>query len=86
MEQRFCLNDIQIGQEAVVKELKTKGAMRRRLQDIGLVEGTKVTCVGCSPCGEPRAYSIRGAVIALRMEDCSTILVRKQEGAYGSEQ
>ena len=43
--------------------------MRRRLQDIGLIEGTVVECVGKSPLGDPCAYVIRGAVIALRSED-----------------
>ena len=43
--------------------------MRRRLQDIGLISGTRVECVGVSPLGDPAAYLIRGAVIALRRED-----------------
>lgn len=43
--------------------------------DIGLIEGTEVVCVGKSPCGDPRAYLIRGAIIALRDEDCKKIRV-----------
>lgn len=49
--------------------------MRRRLQDIGLIEGTKVKCLQKSPAGDPVAYLIRGAVIALRSEDSSNILI-----------
>ena len=49
--------------------------MRRRLQDIGLIEGTEVECVQKSPAGDPVAYRIRGALIALRSEDSSNILV-----------
>jgi Fe2+ transport system protein A len=49
--------------------------MRRRLLDIGLIENTCVECLGRSPCGDPAAYLIRGAVIALRSEDCRDILI-----------
>ena len=34
--------------------------------DLGLVRGTRVTCVTRSPAGDPGAYLIRGALIALR--------------------
>ena len=50
-------------------------SMRRRLQDIGLIEGTRVECLQKSPSGDPVAYLIRGAVIALRTEDSEKILV-----------
>lgn len=47
----------------------------RRLMDLGLIEGTRVTCVGISVFGSPRAYRIRGAVLALRREEASLIEV-----------
>lgn len=49
--------------------------MRRRMQDIGLIEGTEVECVQKSPAGDPVAYRIRGALIALRAEDSARVLV-----------
>ena len=69
------LCEIAPGQSAVVKELQTHGAMRRRLIDIGLTEKTRVKCVGRAPCGDPSAYMIRGAVIAIRRGDAEKILV-----------
>lgn len=63
------------GECACVKSLSTAGAMRRRFLDIGLVEGTAVECVGKSPCGDPAAYRIRGAVIAIRSEDAATVYI-----------
>jgi ferrous iron transport protein A len=50
--------------------------MRRRLQDLGLVEGARVECVGRSPGGDPSAYLICGAVIAIRAQDGRNVLVR----------
>ena len=65
------------GQTAVISALNTTGSMRRRLLDIGLIEGTRVECLGKSPLGDPSAYLIRGAVIALRKDDCKNILISK---------
>ena len=69
------LRSIPVGKSAKVKNLLSTGAIRRRLQDIGLIEGTRVDCVQQSPSGDPVAYLIRGAVIALRSEDSEQILV-----------
>ena len=60
---------------AVVRGLSAEGSMRRRLQDIGLVEGTKIECVGKSPLGDPSAYLIRGTVIALRSGDAAQVKI-----------
>lgn len=70
------LAELKQGDSAIVSELKTIGSIRRRLQDIGLIPGTRVECVQKSPLGDPVAYMIRGTVIALRCEDSSGILVR----------
>ena len=76
MNEHFCLNDIAPGQHAVVSRLQSTGSMRRRLLDIGLIENTDVECLGRSPGGDPPAFLIRGAGIAIRSEDCADILVR----------
>ena len=78
MSQSFSLNDMKPGEHAVVSQLKSTGSMRRRLLDIGLVENTEVECVGRSPGGDPTAFLIRGAVIAIRSEDCVNILIQRR--------
>lgn len=75
MSEFITLNKIKPGEKAVVYELRAKGSMRRRLLDIGLVENTELECIGRSPGGDPSAYFIRGAVIAIRSEDCDLIIV-----------
>lgn len=69
------LDQINPGESAVISRLNTTGSMRRRLLDLGLIEDTAVRCVGRSPFGDPTAFLIRGAVIALRREDCRNIIV-----------
>ena len=70
-----CLNELAPGEHAVVRGLYAHGTMRRRLLDIGLTEGTRVQCVGRSPLGDPCAYLVRGAVIAIRSCDGQDILI-----------
>ena len=53
--------------------IEAEPAMRRRLLDIGLIPGTRVTCTAVSPAGDPAAYLIRGAVIALRGRDAGGV-------------
>lgn len=70
------LNSLRPGETATVASLQTTGSLRRRLLDIGLVENTRVRCLGRSPAGDPSAYLIRGAVIAIRSEDGAGILLK----------
>ena len=68
----LCLNQLKPGEEAVVTSISGEN---RRLRDLGLIEGTKVKCVLKSPLGDPAAYKIRGAVVAIRREDAAYIKV-----------
>lgn len=76
MENLLTLSDLRPGQQGLVQSLKSTGGMRRRLQDIGLIENTLVECLGLSPGGDLAAYCIRGAVIALRRENSREIGIR----------
>lgn len=75
MNDIFTLSSLKVGQIATVKKLHSTGSMRRRLQDIGLIEGTRVECLQKSPAGDPIAFLIRGAVIALRNEDSGNVMM-----------
>lgn len=70
------LNEVPMGNVVFVKKLISDGISRRRMLDLGLIKGTKVQCLRQSPSGDPTAYEIRGAVIALRSEEASKILVQ----------
>lgn len=74
------LTDMKPGQRAVVTSLANESDMRRRLQDLGLIQGTVVECVGRSPLGDPTAYLIRKAVVALRRKDAERVSI---EGICG---
>ena len=75
MTSTISLKQLAPGQSAKVKELKTAGSMRRRLLDLGLIAHTEVMCLGRSPLGDPSAYLIRGAVIAISTKDSQNIII-----------
>ncbi len=70
------LFDLKLGQKCLIDKILLSGGIRRRLLDIGLLENTAVECVNISPQGDPKAFLIRGAVIALRQEECQNILIK----------
>ncbi len=70
------LFDLKKGQKCRIDKIFSAESIRRRLLDIGLIEDTVVECVEESPQGDPKAFLIRGAVIALRQEDCKNILIK----------
>jgi DtxR family Mn-dependent transcriptional regulator len=73
------LSTLREGERAAVVGLSSavRGAERNRLLDLGVVPGTVVEIDMASPAGNPIAYLIRGASIALRREQAERILVRK---------
>ena len=72
------LSRLPTGQRAVVIELNCSEALCRRLEDLGMMEGTGLRCLHRSPAGSPAAYELRGSVIALRREDAAEIFIEVQ--------
>ena len=70
MQNLFELN---VGQKCRIIKILINDKLRRRLIDIGLIPNVIVECVGESPLGDPKAFLIQGAVIALRKEVCEKI-------------
>ena len=70
------LERLAVGQKAVIASLSVPDSQRRRLLELGFVPGSPVTAVQESPWGDPVAYSVCGAVIALRRSDARHISVQ----------
>jgi DtxR family Mn-dependent transcriptional regulator len=74
------LSDLKPGEvaEVVLLEAELRGFTRRRLLDLGLTPNTRVVAHLANAFGDPLAYRVRGATIALRKDQASRILVKKQ--------
>ena len=71
----MTLEKLRPGERGTVLALRLQGPLRRRLRDLGLVEGARLQCLGRSPLGDPSAYLLCGAAVALRRADCRRIEV-----------
>ncbi len=67
------LDQLKLDVSATVVRLTCTGADRRRMMDLGILPGTKIEIELTNPLGDPTAYRIRGAVVALRREQARQI-------------
>ena len=80
LKTKLTLSDLKPGQQAEVINISEncQGAERRRFMDLGILPGTLITAEMRSPSGDPTAYIIRDAMIALRREQAQLInIIRK---------
>ncbi|MBX2991335.1 MAG: DtxR family transcriptional regulator [Bacteroidetes bacterium] len=73
------LADLHIGESARVARIarECRGQQRRRLMDLGILPGTLVTAEMRNVAGDPTAYSVRGALIALRKNQARMIQIER---------
>lgn len=69
------LYELNLNEPGIVKSLSCNGSLKRRLLDLGIIKGTKITPILKSPSGDPTAFEIRGTLIALRKEDAELIKI-----------
>ncbi len=70
------LDKLPMGKTGRVEVLLPEANARRRLMDLGIVDGTEIRPLYKSASGDPAAYLIRGAVIALRADTAGKIWMR----------
>lgn len=71
----MSLSSLNEGDSGTIISVNNCGELKRRLMDLGFIEGTHVRCLQSSPSGNPVAYMVRGAVIALRRDDSAKIII-----------
>lgn len=80
----MILSDTLQNKQYIVTEVKHKNNDLRRILDMGIIGGAKITRLFSSPFGDPTAYEIKNTVIALRKTDSDKIFVTAAGGEnYG---
>ena len=69
----YSLDELPLNQEGIIIDLKSEDSLRRRMLDLGLVNNTIIKPIFISPSGNPRAYEVRGSIIAIRKNDAKLI-------------
>ena len=75
MENIKTLDKLPMNKQAKIKQINCEAKLKRRLLDLGLIKGTKITPILISPSKDPRAYQVRGTTIAIRKEDAKLIII-----------
>lgn len=81
-EPLITLDRLPFGETARVLQIsrRARPPERRRFMDLGILPGTQIEVELNGPVGDPRAYRVRGSVIALRKEQARMIAIQRPDG------
>jgi len=70
------LKDLKPGEKSIITNvLGDKGAVKRRLMDMGVTRGAEVMVRKVAPLGDPIEVNIRGYELTLRKSEAENIIV-----------
>ena len=69
------LREIPVGGKTKVVKLHGKGAIKRRIMDMGITRGTEIYVRKVAPLGDPLELTVRGHELSLRKADAELIEV-----------
>ena len=75
------VNELTIGEKAIVTGLGCSGALRRRIIDMGITPGAVIIMRKAAPMGDPIEINVRGYELSIRRSEAKEITVETQEGA-----
>lgn len=70
------VNELKIGEKATVVSIGCKGALRRRIIDMGITPGAVVISVN-GAAGRPIEINVRGYELSIRRSEAKEITVEK---------
>ncbi len=69
----LSLESIRPGHSAKIKKIHGVGALKSRIMDMGITQGTEVIIRKCAPLGDPIQLEVRGYQLSLRKADAKNI-------------
>ena len=70
------LSQLPLNKTGIIDKIECDEGIKRRLLDMGLVKGTDIVPILVSPSGDPRAFLVRGTIIAIREDDAKNIKIK----------
>lgn len=71
------LSELKTGEVAIIDKVGGKGAFRKRILEMGFIQGKEVTVVHSAPLSDPIYYRILDYNVSLRRDDAALIEVRR---------
>ena len=73
----MTLRDIKVGKTVTVIKLTGEGAIKRRIMDMGITKGVKITVRKLAPLGDPIEVTVRGYELSIRKDDAAMVEVEQ---------
>ena len=72
MEKQWMgLNALRPGERGILREILMPGEAKARMEELGLLPETELSCLYCAPHMSPAAYAVCGAAFAPRKTDAA---------------
>jgi ferrous iron transport protein A len=75
----YPLTQLSPGEAGKIQRIEGEGAIRHRLQEMGLVRGTRLQFVRAAPLGDPIEIRVRGYHLTLRKQEAEAVIVAREE-------
>ena len=69
------LNQLKIGESAIIEEVGGEGELRQHFLDMGVIPGAEITLIKFAPMGDPIEFRIHGYELTLRLADAEKIKI-----------
>jgi len=69
------LNELSVGDAAVISKIAGSGDIRRRILDMGIGKGVEIKVEKIAPLGDPIDVFVKGYHLSLRKEEAKSIQV-----------
>ncbi|MDO4393701.1 MAG: ferrous iron transport protein B [Bacillota bacterium] len=79
MKEIKTLNELKIGDSAVITEVGGEGKLRQHFLDMGVIPGAEITLIKLAPMGDPMELQIHGYELTLRVADAAKIGIKPIE-------
>ena len=73
------LSDLITGQEALIQGIEGSSDIKRRINELGLIEGQKVKAIKVAPLKDPVEYLIMGYKLTIRRKDAAMVIVEPSD-------
>ena len=71
------LNDLSVGDSAVIVAVHGEDGIAIRLMEMGLIDGEPIELIGLAPLGDPMEFAVRGYRLSLRRDEAQRVEVQR---------
>lgn len=73
----IALTALRKGERGQILQIRSQGALGRRIRDMGFMPGMSVTMLGHAPMGDPLALRVADTTVALRHREAASIFIKR---------